>query len=117
MCVCSVCRIARHKGKVSKSTLSILIEDKFVYVEFHQIDMYGRIIGIVYCDKILGQYINNVNMKMVSLGYAWWYEEYSNDSEYAKLQAEAKLTKLGLWKGENPIPPWEFRKIKKNKGK
>lgn len=106
-------------GDHAKMTLSILIDSKFVYVEFHQIDMYGRIIGTIYLRKVLGIYIGNINKAMVQNGAAWWYEEFSNDSEYATLQAEAKQNKLGVWGNhcETCIPPWEYRKMNKEKKK
>jgi len=101
----------------AKTTLQILIDGKNVYVEFHQIDMYGRIIGTIYLYKVLGIYSGNINKAMVKHGAAWWYEEFSNDPEYAKLQAEAKQNKLGIWAEhwETCIPPWEWRKMKKRK--
>ena len=106
----------KNVGDHAKMTLSILIDSKFVYVEFHQIDMYGRIIGTIYLRKVLGVYSGNINKAMVQNGAAWWYEEFSNDSEYAALQAEAKQNKLGVWgeHWETCIPPWEFRKQKKD---
>ena len=30
-------------------------------------------------------------------------------------EAEAKAGKRGLWADPNPVPPWEFRKLKKKK--
>ena len=30
-------------------------------------------------------------------------------------EAKAKADKKGLWADLNPIPPWEFRKLKKKK--
>ena len=104
-------------GDHAKMTLSILIDSKFVYVEYHKIDMYGRIIGTIYLRKVLGIYSENINKSMVKHGAAWWYEKFSNDSEYAALQAEAKQNKLGIWADhwETCIPPWEYRKLKKEK--
>ena len=106
-------------GQHAKITLSILCESKNVYVEFHQIDMYGRIIGTIYLRKVLGVYSGNINKAMVEHGCAWWYEEFSNDPEYAALQAKAKQEGIGVWakQWETCIPPWEYRKIKKSKKK
>jgi len=107
---------AQEYGKESAAALKEFIFNQHVYVEFHEIDMYGRIIGTVYLTKLFGTYFDNVNIKMVSTGNAWWYEEYSKDANYLQLQETAKLEKLGLWKADNPMPPWEFRKMNK-KGK
>ena len=104
-------------GDHAKTTLQILADGKNVYVEFHQIDMYGRIVGTIYLRKVLGIYYGNINKAMVEHGCAWWYEEFSNDPEYAALQAKAKQEGIGIWakQWETCIPPWEYRKMKKDK--
>ena len=109
--------LSQDCGQHAKTTLSILCESKNVYVEFHQIDMYGRIIGTIYLKKGLwNMYMesSNINKAMVEHGCAWWYEEFSNDPEYAALQAKAKKEEMGIWAKhwETCIPPWEYRKNK-----
>jgi len=107
--------LSQDCGQHAKTTLSILCESKNVYVEFHQIDMYGRIIGTIYLRKIIGVYSGNINKAMVEHGCAWWYEEFSNDPEYAVLQAKAKQEGIGVWAKhwETCISPWKYRKMKK----
>ncbi len=68
------------------------------------IDRYGRIVGRVYVDGI------NVNRELVAQGYAWVYRRYSNDAELLELESGAKQKGLGLWADPNPIPPWEWRR-------
>ncbi len=67
-------------------------------------DRYGRIVGRVY----LGE--KDVNRELVAQGYAWVYRKYSDDAELLELEAEAKKKGLGLWADTNPIPPWEWRR-------
>lgn len=45
-------------------------------------------------------------------GYAWVYKKYSNNSSYYEAEKLAKRNKKGLWVDNNPIEPWEFRKLK-----
>jgi micrococcal nuclease len=48
---------------------------------------------------------------MVSSGMAWWYRKYAaNDRALARLEAEARQAKRGLWSQTDPKPPWEWRK-------
>lgn len=105
--------LSQDCGQHAKMTLSILCESKKVYIEFHQIDMYGRIVGTIYLGKAWNLYLTNINKAMVEHGCAWWYEEFSNDPEYAALQAKAKQEGIGVWAKhwETCIPPWEYRKI------
>ncbi|MCY2987044.1 MAG: lamin tail domain-containing protein [Planctomycetota bacterium] len=43
-------------------------------------------------------------------------QKYSKDQALAKLEAEARQSKLGLWADPNPVPPWDWRKAQKSKG-
>lgn len=97
-------------GTKSKQLLSRLIFGQIVEVDDYGKDLYGRTIGKIYLDD---QYIN---LLMVAHGAAWHYKQYAmNDVELASAQAKAKRQQLGLWAFPNPIPPWEFRKVKKQK--
>ena len=53
---------------------------------------------------------------MVKDGYAWHYKYYNKAKEYALAQKEAQNQKKGLWAGENPIPPYKYkRQLKQQK--
>lgn len=112
--------ISQDFGQNSKDYLISLIQGKYLIVEFHEIDMYGRIIGtLTLFKKYRLLYFKDdisVNEMMVKNGYAWWFKDYSKNKEFEKFEYEAKINKKGLWKNEQCIPPWEYRKIKrKNK--
>ena len=107
-------------GKESAAYLSSLIRGKTVRVEWQKKDQYGRVLGIVYLDKI--EQSNNpnnrtirqdVNLTMVAIGNAWHYSHFDHTQAYASAEAAAKEKKLGLWGGENPIQPYEWRKAKR----
>lgn len=72
------------------------------------IDKYGRILGILFIDKV------NVNLESVKLGFAWDYRYYNKDNAFAQAEKEAKEKRLGLWKYPNPTPPWNYRKTHKD---
>ena len=57
-------------------------------------------------------YFNNINInkELVKNGLAWHFKKYSSDVEYAKLERQARKSKVGLWKEKNPIAPWDWRK-------
>jgi micrococcal nuclease len=58
-----------------------------------------------------------LNQELVRAGFAWWSQKYApNDTPLDTLQAEARKQRLGLWRDDNPVPPWDFRKqIRKGK--
>ncbi len=68
------------------------------------VDRYGRIEGRVYVDGV------DVNRELVAGGVAWVYRKYSNDADLLELEADARQKGLGLWADPNPIPPWEWRR-------
>lgn len=82
-----------------------LIAGEEVKVVIHEKDRYGRTVADVY--RTDGQH---VNAEIVKAGFAWHFTRYSNDPELAVLEREAKEARRGLWKDQNPVPPWEFRK-------
>jgi endonuclease YncB( thermonuclease family) len=51
---------------------------------------------------------------MVSKGNAWHYVKYApDDINLQQAEKNARKNKLGLWSSADPIPPWQFREIKK----
>ncbi len=49
---------------------------------------------------------------MIRSGYACNYK-YSKDKYYIKLQEKAKAEKKRLWKDNNAVDPWQWRKEKR----
>ena len=39
-----------------------------------------------------------------------YFKKYSSDVEYAKIERQARKSKVGLWQEKNPIAPWDWRK-------
>ena len=49
--------------------------------------------------------------ELLKNGWAWWdREDAKGDKRLEELERVARETKKGLWREENPVPPWEFRK-------
>jgi micrococcal nuclease len=90
----------------AKELASDLCYSEYVYLQHNnQYDRYGRLISEV----ILLNGIN-VNKELVRQGLAWHFKRYSNDKEYADLEEEARLNRVGLWREPSSIPPWQWRK-------
>ena len=100
-------------GTKSKEHLSESVAGKFVVVEYEKRDYYKRILG-----KVL---LNNqdMNLEQIKAGLAWHYKKYQKeqiptDRElYSKSEIEAREAKRGLWHDPEPVPPWEYRKMKR----
>lgn len=96
-------------GAKSKDRLGELVAGKDVVVEWKENDTYGRTLGKVRQEAL------DVNLQMVKDGLAWHYRKFYKPVELSMAEAKAKADKKGLWADLNPIPPWEFRKLKKKK--
>jgi hypothetical protein len=54
-----------------------------------------------------------INYEMVAEGWAWHYKQYDKDKRFAEAETKAKAARKGLWAGQNPVAPWDWRKQKK----
>lgn len=97
-------------GTASKKTLSDLVFDENVLVDYYKYDRYGRKIGKITIDGV------DINLEQVKLGMAWHYKKYKSEQtaddrlRYLHAQNTAKSMRLGLWVDNEPIAPWAFRK-------
>jgi endonuclease YncB( thermonuclease family) len=91
----------------SRKALGDLVAGKDVRVEIKGEDRYRRRIGI----GRLGEC--NVNVKLVSDGWAWHFVKYAKDNkELAAAEREARKAKRGLWADSKPpVAPWDWRKL------
>ena len=94
-------------GKKAKQFTSKLCFGRKVRVKVVDRDRYGRLVGVVYVGW------TNVNKSLVRNGLAWWYQKYSEDESYGRLEERARRKKVGIWSVKRPVAPWEFRRFKK----
>lgn len=95
-------------GQRAKDFTESLVAGKMVSVQTRDIDRYGRTVGEVFL--LDGR---SVNRLLVENGFAWWYRHYSKDASIGGLEERARVGRKGLWQDPNPVPPWEWRKNKR----
>jgi micrococcal nuclease len=96
-------------GYMSKQALAKLCFGKEVtIVHTNKLDRNKRLIAEIILANNL-----NVNLEMVSLGYAWHFKKYSTSKIYAEAELKARKNKAGLWFDKSPIAPWDWRKLPK----
>jgi len=91
-------------GTRAKQFTAMLVFGKTVTIRRVDRDRYGRTIAWV---EVNGR---SLNKELLKAGLAWHYKRYSNDSELAELETEARLRRQGLWADPSPTAPWEFRR-------
>ncbi|MDD2933784.1 MAG: thermonuclease family protein [Methylotenera sp.] len=100
-------------GNKSKQALADDIDGKTVTVEYNKLDKYQRIVGKIMLDG------KDINLHQIQRGLAWHYKKYQNEQEvadrsiYADAEYIAQRDKLGLWADTSSMPPWDFRKQKR----
>lgn len=86
-------------GQVSKKSLSDLVFDKQVTVDWNKQDRYGHTIGKVLVNGV------DANLEQVKRGMAWFYKKYQNELllqdrlDYLHAQEFAEKERIGLWAG------------------
>jgi endonuclease YncB( thermonuclease family) len=94
-------------GARAKQFTAHLALSKTVTVRVRDIDEYGQRIGVVILPD--GR---TLNRELVAAGMAWRSgTSPKKDRELARLEAEARRAKRGLWTDAHPTPPWTFRKV------
>lgn len=75
-----------------------------LYIKYQ--DRYGRYVSLLKIKDL------NVNEAMVANGHSWVYDRYCREpvcQRWKHLQAEAKKQRRGLWSGNDPVPPWQWK--------
>ena len=82
-------------GNVPKRSLSDMVFNQQVKVDWDKSDRYGRLVGKVLLNG------KDVNLEQIRLGMAWYYRKYKNelvfDDRISYPQAEEDAMKKSLW--------------------
>ena len=97
-------------GNRAKEFTSSLVFERDVEVKPVTTDRYGRTVAMVCVGN------KCVSEELIRSGFGWVFTRYCTESfcdQWRKLEEQARKSKLRLWAGPNPIPPWEYRRYKK----
>ena len=101
---------AQPFSNASKAALSKLVFGRDVVVVPQKTDQYGRIVGKLLVND------RDVALEQLRSGLVWFYTHFENEmapadrARYLAAQREARLARRGLWAGDRPTPPWQFRR-------
>jgi endonuclease YncB( thermonuclease family) len=100
-------------GEVSRQNLARLVFDRNVRAECYKEDRYRRQV----CRLFDGS--RDVALAQLDAGLAWWFRRYATEqppqdrAEYASAEDRARADAVGLWRDRDPVPPWEWRNVRK----
>lgn len=109
-------------GHRAQQKLSEWVFGREVEFDWVKTDHRNRPVGVVYvapidcstCDKTV-----DAGFEVVKAGLAWHYKQYQRNqkpedrAKYSEMEIQARLDQIGLWSDPNPVPPWEWRKAKR----
>ena len=92
-------------GREARSWLAKRIDGETVKIELVEKDRYDRWTANIYHDDLW------INLGLIQQGYAWHYHRYSDNAQLASAQRQAQANRLGIWRDNNPLPPWKYREL------
>ena len=116
-------------GAEATGVLQRLTAGRWLTVEWHTTDRYGRRVGVVYVSHPAAECLGlktcprdlDAGQTMIQAGVAWWYRSYAREQpaaareRYANLERIARERRKGLWRDYDPIPPWQWRRAKRGR--
>lgn len=92
-------------GGAAKRALSAKVALRKVGFREIDVDSYGRRVVVLYRQS------RNINAELVCEGHAWWYRRHARrEKEFEDCEATARADRLGLWRDDDPEPPWQWRR-------
>jgi len=90
-------------GDAARRALAAKLAGGLVRVEGTARDQHGRLLGRLWIDS------RDLNAELVAEGWAWAFGGFVEDDELAAAEAAARRQRRGLWAGERPVPPRQWR--------
>ena len=91
-------------GQASKLSLSEMSFGRTATIDVVGRDRYGRAICKIAVDGV------DVNKQQIVRGMAWMYRRYAKDRTYSDAEVRAQSRRIGIWRDNQPVPPWDFRR-------
>ena len=101
--------LAQEFGQQSRTGLSALALGQSIQAQCVEQDRYGHELCVVW---IRGK---DVGLEQIGNGMAWWNQKHAlrqspqTRSLYRQAEFNAKIRRFGLWRGKNPMPPWNWQ--------
>lgn len=100
-------------GQESRANALRLMQGKKLQIRVLYTDNYQRSVALVYIRQNGRTDALSINQRQVQAGLAWVYDYFCTSdicNTWKLEEALAQKQRLGLWKDESPVPPWQWRK-------
>ena len=95
-------------SKAAKKYTKKLLKNKTVVLEVKDQDKYGRMVAMLTLEGGI-----SINELLVKRGFAWVHIYYCREAvceKWKEYQKEARKRKLGLWREQEPVAPWVWKR-------
>jgi micrococcal nuclease len=99
--------LSQPYGSAARDYVEAMIADRPITVETVALGTWGRPLVKLYVDDV------SLNEMLLKKGLAWvdmYYCDKKFCYQWQKIEEMARQAAEGLWQGDNPIPPWEWRR-------
>ena len=106
---------AQPFGQRAKQSLSELVFQRRVEVQWNKRDRYDRVVG-----KVLLSDSTDACLEQIGRGMAWHYKQYASEQmiedrlKYSRAEQTARSAHEGLWAEDHATPPWMWRRVSAN---
>jgi endonuclease YncB( thermonuclease family) len=108
-------------GQRAKQVMSDLVFGKPARLDCIKTDRCGRSMCNLWLAPAVagGAPTLDAGLAMITQGMAWWYRAYAREQtpeargQYEFAEQEARDKRAGLWGDPEPVPPWEWRKVRR----
>jgi micrococcal nuclease len=98
-------------GKKAHEALAAKVSLKSVDVDARFMFREGCEVGLVYVPGPRRPRL--INEELVREGFAWRDVQFDKHGFFTAAENDAREHKRGLWADPHPVPPWEFRRAKR----
>ena len=102
-------------GNRARQLTNAQVYGRYVRVAVMDVDRYGRAVGVV-----AGAEGKLLNQALLEHGLAWLYPQYCRlpiCGDWARIEAAARAQGVGLWSDKHAVPPWEYRRTRRVRGR
>ena len=104
--------------EAARDALRRAVDDQTVEIRVVDVDQYDRLVARVILPGRGNANEIDVNRQQVLDGMAWWYRTFAPDEDDLKsAEQSARSARRGLWREDDPLPPWEFRRRAREAGR
>ena len=99
-------------AEMAKNYTRRMAEEKTAAIFRKYTDRFDRAVVVVWVNGIL------LNEELVRKGLAWVHDRYCQEeicSSWRRLEQEARKKRIGIWAGDRPIPPWQWKSRQRGK--